>query len=146
VQLILTSRCNAYSGLDGWQVGWGVEVPKKGALSFYYCREEPVIEAVLKRGRYESSDYSYAVDGELPFLHRTSYGVWYLREFLHGMPQPAGVEWVRHARMRRIKMKMLKSANRAEDMFNLLDNDGESSLIPYKVYNRQHDEGKKRRN
>ena len=122
-------------------------MPKKGALSFYYCREEPVIEAVLKRGRYESSDYSYAVDGELPFLHRTSYGVWYLREFLqNGMPQPAGVEWVRHARMRRIKMKMLKSANRAEDMFNLLDNDGESSLIPYKVYNRQNDEGKRRRN
>lgn len=40
------------------------------------------------------------------------------------MPQPAGVEWVRHARMRRIKMKMLNSASKASEMFSLLDNDG----------------------
>jgi hypothetical protein len=62
-------------------------------------------------------------------LHRTRYGVWYLKDFLHeGMPQPAGAEWVRHVRMRRIKMKMLKSASKAQDMFALLDNDGGGSL------------------
>lgn len=58
-----------------------MEVPKKGALSFYYCREEPVIETVFKRGCYDSSEYPYAVDGEIPELHRTTYGVWYLKVY-----------------------------------------------------------------
>ena len=119
-----------YNGVDfPLPVGWGVDVPKKGHFSFYYCREQPVIERVLQYGSYDSQDYPYAIEGELPRLHRSRYGVWYLKDFLlHDMPQPAGIEWVRHARMRRIKMKMLKSAQSAKEMFDLLDTDGGGEL------------------
>jgi hypothetical protein len=48
-------------------------VPKKGALSFYYCREEAVIETVSKRGCYDSSDYPYAINGEIPGKYLCSY-------------------------------------------------------------------------
>ena len=115
-----------YNGMDfPLPVGWGVEVPKKGAFAFYYCREQQVIEKVLINGSYDSDVYPYALHGEVPDMHRTSYGVWYLTDFLqHGMPQPAGCLWVRQARQRRIKSKMLKSAKNAKEMFGLLDADG----------------------
>ena len=44
------------------------------------------------------------------------------------MPQPAGNDWVRQARMRRIKAKMLKIAKKPKQMFELLDTDGGGSL------------------
>jgi hypothetical protein len=69
-----------YNGVDfPLPVGWGVEVPKKGQFSFYYCREQEVIEKVLKYGSYDGSDYPYNVDGEIPVLHRSHYGIWYLK-------------------------------------------------------------------
>lgn len=52
-----------------------------------------------------------------------------MQEFCeHGMPQPAGNDWVRQARMRRIKAKMLKVAKKPRQMFELLDTDGGGSL------------------
>lgn len=58
---------------------WEQDVPKKGVHTFYYCRTQEVIEKVLQCGSYDSRDYPYAVDGEIPEVHRTQYGVWYLK-------------------------------------------------------------------
>ena len=72
---------------------WAQDLPNRGVLSFYYCREQKVIEKVARFGSYHSTGYPYAIDGEIPELHQSHYGVWYLkvrsRVCLLGLYNPA---------------------------------------------------------
>jgi hypothetical protein len=58
---------------------WAQDVSTRGVHTFYYCRTQEVIEKVMQCGSYDSRDYPYAVDGEIPEVHRTQYGVWFLQ-------------------------------------------------------------------
>jgi hypothetical protein len=58
---------------------WAQNIPTMGVHTFYYCRTQEVIERVMQYGSYSSEEYPYAVDGKIPEVHRTHYGVWYLQ-------------------------------------------------------------------
>ena len=68
------------NGVDFYfPASWAQNIPTMGVHTFYYCRTQEVIEKVMRCGSYDSRDYPYAVDGEIPELHRTQYGVWFLQ-------------------------------------------------------------------
>jgi hypothetical protein len=126
-----------YNGqsFDGPPAGWATDVPKKNHVMFYYCRDLRVMEKVINCGSWDSDQYPYAVAGKLPYLHRTDYVVWTLKDFTEaGMPQPVGTAWVNKIRFRRVKMKMLECLEeknmpkKATEMFSLLDDDGGGEL------------------
>ncbi len=68
------------NGVDFYfPASWAQNIPTMGVHTFYYCRTQEVIERVMQYGSYSSEEYPYAVDGKIPEVHRTHYGVWYLQ-------------------------------------------------------------------
>jgi hypothetical protein len=129
-----------YHGMDYTvPAGWLKEVPKSGVISFYYCREQQVIEKIFKSGSWDSggSPYHTRVDG-------TEYGpsTWstfiprWLRQYCEASPkegpvpcsQPFGGGWARPYKIRRIKMKMMDKFTDPVKMFQAMDRDGGGSL------------------
>ena len=52
---IINTRLHTITGIDyDIPSGWLKEVPRKGNIAFYYCREQRVIEACFRYGSWNS--------------------------------------------------------------------------------------------
>ena len=50
--------------------GWAKQLPEKGILSFYYCREKECILEVMTHGAYKQAGNPYCIDNIIPPAHR----------------------------------------------------------------------------
>jgi len=119
--------------------GWLNDVPRRGLLCFYYCREQRVIEKVLQQGAWDHAQSPmYVRETGTVFGPETvsSYTPRWLAEYCEKAPeygpspcpQPPNSAWVRPYRSRRIKLKMCEKHQDAKSMFQALDRDGGGSL------------------
>ena len=129
-----------YQGIDfSVPAGWLKSVPKQGVISFYYCREQEVIEKIFATGSWDSSSSPMhrREDGSDfgPSTWSTFTPTW-LKQYCEQQPkdgpvpcsQPHDTAWVRPYKIRRIKMKMLDKFDDPRKMFDAMDHDGGGSL------------------
>ncbi len=129
-----------YQGIDFTvPAGWLKDVPKSGVISFYYCREQQVIEKIFMTGSWDNSGSPFHMreDGTEfgPCSWSTFTAIW-LRPFCEQKPQagpvpccqPRDGTWARQYKMRRIKMKMMDKFPDPKSMFDAIDRDGGGSL------------------
>ena len=53
--------------------GWAKQLPERGLLSFYYCREKECIAEVLVHGAYKQDGNPYCFDNIIPPAHRQAW-------------------------------------------------------------------------
>ena len=129
-----------YQGIDYTvPAGWLKDVPKTGVISFYYCREQRVIEKVFQSGSWDGSGSPYhkREDGTEfgPSAWSTFTPRW-LKQYCEPNPkegpvpcsQPCGSGWARPFKIRRIKNKMMEKFTDPIKMFQAMDRDGGGSL------------------
>ena len=119
--------------------GWLKDVPKSGVISFYYCREQQVIEKIFATGSWDSSGSPWhrREDGSEfgPSTWSTFTPRW-LKQYCEQQPkhgpvpcsQPRDTVWAKAYKIRRIKMKMLDKFADPRKMFDAMDKDGGGSL------------------
>lgn len=90
-----------YNGVDlSIPAGWGKELPKRGLLSLYYCREQECIDKVDQDGSWNQSNPPHTVNGKVPPSYKCAPVPWpvscfcfadgMLRMWPPGAPSPSG--------------------------------------------------------
>ena len=129
-----------YQGIDFTvPAGWLKDVPKSGVISFYYCREQQVIEKIFTTGSWDKSGSPFHTREDGTVFGPSSWSNFapeWLRPFCELKPkigslpscEPHGTDWVMQHKMRRIQMKMMDKCNDPKRCFVFIDSDGGGSL------------------
>ena len=117
------NQCDTqYEGCDfDIPAPWITEMPRKGLLQTFYCREAEVVSKVFTQGAYDHGrNPVWTGKGGLSNLCPP----WMAPFCVPGTNQAAGMKWVKTAKLRLIKSKMKARFGTAEECFAKIDKGG----------------------
>jgi hypothetical protein len=117
------NQCDTqYEGCDfDIPAPWIAEMPRKGLLQTFYCREAEVVIRVFAQGAYDHKrNPIWTGNGGTSNLCPA----WLVPFCPLGANQPSGSAWVKTAKLRLIKRKMQDRFGTAEECFSRIDKGG----------------------